>query len=454
MKKGERSDKETKDETGDEWFETKQRLQKSSTFDLIDLTSDDVVAAPSSHRLTYTELFALDRCSDSGAISQSQSSSVSSLDNVLTARESISTLTFSDTCTKKSDSSSSPSLWVGTSVGSIVVVSFLLPDDNESRLAEQVLVALSGTVFKLKGVIKTISFLDFNGILPAPLTSLVDQSRDMTRDDSHIKEKKPYYRQQSVANLKTRLSPTTADETTPLDHQFAIVCSEKQARVIALPSQTCTFKVKVTETSSVAKADVITIRDYPVLACFLHNGHIMTFSLPTLRPLLDCDHVPSPEPRVTQTFCFSLNCHALYFCSPSEIQKLTLSAEVSESLSEMAGELFLPSDMPEAPKQGFLKTLFNVGTASDIDREELFGESSGKAAKGIAKYTGGMAQAQDNANVAVSDISRARQLAMERGEKLGDLDERTERMRNEAEMYAHNANMLKNKMKDKKWYQF
>ena len=40
--------------------------------------------------------------------------------------------------------------------------------------------------------------------------------------------------------------------------------------------------------------------------------------------------------------------------------------------------------MPEAPKQGFLKGLFGGGP-KPLDREELFGESSGKASSSLAK---------------------------------------------------------------------
>lgn len=36
----------------------------------------------------------------------------------------------------------------------------------------------------------------------------------------------------------------------------------------------------------------------------------------------------------------------------------------------MMGELFLPLDMPEAPKEGFFKGLFGGGLRS-LDREEL-----------------------------------------------------------------------------------
>ena len=46
------------------------------------------------------------------------------------------------------------------------------------------------------------------------------------------------------------------------------------------------------------------------------------------------------------------------------------NSSFSENLNEMLGELFLPKETPEAPKQGFLKSLFGGGV-STLDREEL-----------------------------------------------------------------------------------
>lgn len=43
---------------------------------------------------------------------------------------------------------------------------------------------------------------------------------------------------------------------------------------------------------------------------------------------------------------------------------------LSANLTEMMGELFLPLDMPEPPKEGFFKGLFGGGVRS-LDREEL-----------------------------------------------------------------------------------
>lgn len=52
--------------------------------------------------------------------------------------------------------------------------------------------AISGTVFRLKGAVLSIAFLDCNGSL---IPALDDPWRDNSRveDASSVKEKKPYY---------------------------------------------------------------------------------------------------------------------------------------------------------------------------------------------------------------------------------------------------------------------
>lgn len=46
------------------------------------------------------------------------------------------------------------------------------------------------------------------------------------------------------------------------------------------------------------------------------------------------------------------------------------------------------------------------------------------------------------------------QLALERGEKLGEAEERTEEMRLRAKEYSETAHQLMMRYRDKKWYQF
>lgn len=83
------------------------------------------------------------------------------------------------------------------------------------------------------------------------------------------------------------------------------------------------------------------------------------------------------------------------------------------------------------------------------------GETSGKPNRSVAKYTAGpnLQELGTRASTAASEISRAHQLAIERGEKLSQLEDRAERMSNQAQEFSGTAHSLMQKYKDKKWYQ-
>lgn len=86
------------------------------------------------------------------------------------------------------------------------------------------------------------------------------------------------------------------------------------------------------------------------------------------------------------------------------------------------------------------------------------GESSGKPLRTVAKHIpGGGAPALEalgaRAGSAAADVSRAHQLVLERGDKLSQLEDRTERMHNQAAEFSSSAHQLMLKYKDKKWYQ-
>ena len=54
---------------------------------------------------------------------------------------------------------------------------------------------------------------------------------------------------------------------------------------------------------------------------------------------------------------------------------------------------------------------------------------------------------------AASEIARAKMAAIERGQKLGELEDKTGKMMHEAEQFSSSARQLMMKYKDKKWYQ-
>uniref|UniRef100_A0A1I8ID08 V-SNARE coiled-coil homology domain-containing protein n=1 Tax=Macrostomum lignano TaxID=282301 RepID=A0A1I8ID08_9PLAT len=317
--------------------------------------------------------------------SRSCSSSTSSLEHC--AKESVMLLSFASAHLKKTDTQATPTLWIGTSLGAIFPIRIQLPSTESARSAQPVVAAPSGTVIRMLGAIQDVS------ILTAP--------------------------------------PPTAEDT-----QLICLCSDKQVRVLCLPSLTCCAKKKLTETSTVAKAAVSLVRGYPCLVCLLANGHIVVNSLPGLKPLMDVDYAPFVDFRFSRTFQCSNHGHAVYFCSPSEVQKITICSDICNDLNDMLADLYTPCDLPEPPKKSlfekFGQNLFGSASAAPVDREQIFGEAAGKPTSGICTQ------------------------GLERGEKLGELDEQTERMRNSALEYRNVASQLaqKYKDKDKKFWQF
>uniref|UniRef100_A0A8C3VEU5 Syntaxin-binding protein 5-like n=1 Tax=Catharus ustulatus TaxID=91951 RepID=A0A8C3VEU5_CATUS len=376
------------------------------------------------------------------SFSRSRSSSVTSIDKE--SREAISALHFCETFTRKADTSPSPCLWVGTTLGTVLVIVLNLPPGGEQRLLQPVIVSPSGTILRLKGAILRMAFLDTTG-------SLVPPAHEPWREHYEDKDEK----EKAKKRRPVSVSPSSSQEIS--ENQYAVICSEKQAKVISLPSQNCIYKQNITETSFVLRGDIVSLNNSICLACFCANGHIMTFSLPSLRPLLDVYYLPLTNMRIARTFCFTNNGQALYLVSPTEIQRLTYSQETCENLQEMLGELFTLVETPEAPNRGFFKGLFGGG-AQSLDREELFGESaSGKASRSLAQHIpgpGGIEGVKGAASGVVGELARARLALDERGQKLGELEEKTAAMLYSADSFSKHAHEMMLKYKDKKWYQF
>uniref|UniRef100_A0A8C2HI34 Syntaxin-binding protein 5-like n=1 Tax=Cyprinus carpio TaxID=7962 RepID=A0A8C2HI34_CYPCA len=377
------------------------------------------------------------------SFSRSRSSSVTSIDKE--AREAVTSFYFCETYNRKTDGGLTPSLWVGTSLGTVLAISLNMPPAGEQRLLQPVIVSPCGTLVRLKGSILRMAFLDSTGsLLPSAFEPWYEPNAPANGEErDKVRKRRP-----------VSVSPSTSQELN--ENQYAVVCSEKQAKVISLPSQTCVFKHNITETSFVLRADVVQINTGICVACFCANGHIMTLSLPGLRPLLDVNYLPLTDMRIARTFCFTNLGQALYLISPTEIQRITYSQEVCENLQEMLGELFTPVETPEAPNRGFFKGLFGGG-AQSLDREELFGESgAGKAPRSLAQHIpgpGGIEGMKGAASGIVGDLARARIALDERGQKLSEVEERTAAMMASADTFSKHAHEMMLKCKDKKWYQ-
>uniref|UniRef100_H3DPR2 Syntaxin-binding protein 5-like n=1 Tax=Tetraodon nigroviridis TaxID=99883 RepID=H3DPR2_TETNG len=375
------------------------------------------------------------------SFTRSRSSSVTSIDRE--SREAISSFHFCESFPRKTDAQVSPCLLVGTTQGAVMMVALSLPPTGDPRLQQPVGISSCdlGTLVGLKGGILTMALLDAAGALLPP-------TYEPWYDPNTSDEEKEKSRRRRPA------SPPSSQEGQ--DCQFAVLCSEKQAKVVAMPSQTRVHKHNITEASFVLRADVVQLAGTNCIACFCANGHIMTLSLPSLRPLLDVNYLPLTDMRIARTFCFSNVGQAMYMTSPTEIQRVTYSQETCDNLQEMLSELFTPVETPEAPNRGFFKGLFGGG-AQSLDREDLFGETAaGKASRSLAQHIpgpGNMEGMKSAASGVVGDLARARIALDERGQKLGELEERTAAMMASADSFSKHAHDMMIKYKDKKWYQ-
>ncbi|XP_047456537.1 syntaxin-binding protein 5-like isoform X15 [Mugil cephalus] len=383
-----------------------------------------------------------ERESRENSFSRSRSSSVSSIDR--DTKEAITTLQFGESYGRKSDALPTPCLWVGTSLGVALLIPMSIPTDQEERMEEPVTIGPSGAVQMLKGSVLRFGFLDcMGGIIQSPYEVWKDPNAP--EDPDRPRRRKLVH-----------FSPSSSQDAYGEGH-LAVVCSERQAKIFLMPSQSCLYVHNITESSFVLRADVVSVSNSVCLACFCANGHVMTLSLPSLRPLMDVNYLPLTDMRIARTFCFTNGGQALYLSSPTEIQRITYSQEMCDNLQEMLGELFTPIETPEAQNRGFLKGFFG-GNAQTFDREELFGEAAaGKASRSLAQHIpgqGGMEGMKVAASGVVGDLARARIALDERGQRLGELEERTALMMTSAETFSKHAHELMLKCKDKKWYQF
>jgi hypothetical protein len=58
-----------------------------------------------------------------------------------------------------------------------------------------------------------------------------------------------------------RMSPTlTGQDSSFGDRQFIVITSEKQCRIVALPSQNCVYRLQITETDYIVRAEIVSMK--------------------------------------------------------------------------------------------------------------------------------------------------------------------------------------------------
>uniref|UniRef100_A0A674MWR5 Syntaxin binding protein 5L n=1 Tax=Takifugu rubripes TaxID=31033 RepID=A0A674MWR5_TAKRU len=217
------------------------------------------------HTHTHTHARTLQHCIlmlfRENSFSRSRSSSVSSIDR--DTKEAITTLQFGESYGRKGDVVPTPCLWVGTSLGVVLLFPMSIPTDEDERMEEPVTIGPSGAVLMLKGSVLRFGFLDCAG-------ALIQGPYEIWRDPNAPEDPDRPRKRKLV-----HFSPSSSQDTSG-DGHLAVVCSERQAKVFLMPSQACLFVHNITESSFVLRADVVTVYNSVCLACFCANGHVMT----------------------------------------------------------------------------------------------------------------------------------------------------------------------------------
>lgn len=191
--------------------------------------------------------------------------------------------------------------------------------------------------------------------------------------------------------------------TLPLNtQQLLLIVSERQARVVALPSQQMIGKCILSPSTSAARADVVYMKtlDAHCLFVYFTNGEIVVYALPSLRIIKELELEPlSNEFLIESNINFNLDGHLVHFASPSELAKYCANSALHDNLMALKPTLAKDIEIPEPPKQGnsnnkksnfkmlintifnpksclgFIKAIFSVGSAP-FEKDEVFANNA------------------------------------------------------------------------------
>jgi len=97
----------------------------------------------------------------------------------------------------------------------------------------------------------------------SPIANPTEPWRDESKESKELRSRTP-----TRSSITPSVLPGSSGSIvgnggdTPSDHQYAVMVSEKQARVVSLPSQTCLYRVNLapTESTFVVTANVVNLK--------------------------------------------------------------------------------------------------------------------------------------------------------------------------------------------------
>lgn len=115
-----------------------------------------------------------------------------------------------------------------------------------------------------------MSFLDCNGgLIPYSFEAWRDENKRDSKSFPFILSlffTNKELLQGTPTKTTNRMSPTMGSsgygsgDSSFSDRQFIVITSEKQARVVALPSQNCVYRQQIVDTDFIVKAEIISIK--------------------------------------------------------------------------------------------------------------------------------------------------------------------------------------------------
>ncbi|KAL3098840.1 hypothetical protein niasHT_024594 [Heterodera trifolii] len=408
-------------------------------------------------------------------------------------------------------------LWLGTSAGAVVAFQLQVPTN---RTGASLTVTPSGRLIRLKGTRFLCSaFFDRSFCLLAGPT---EQYKQMQQQQQQQNDQATALAKDGTATTtttttaaavpmrpnkvitKASLSPVlsssgtenvTAPATTSEDEfqQLALFVSDFELRTVQLPSYQQLSHRAALESEPLLNAHCSHISGHPTIVTLTAKGNLLVLSLPSLRILL---HVPLIGKSIDMDSSFIFNRfdiseHGLgfYAVSHSEVQKFTVSAEITNQVNDCMGELFVPCDMPEAPKHhSFLRGILAAGASavSGISRtggpdqmaemDTLLREKPPAGAPGSMMRTVARPmvtsqqqqqhqQPQPQQQLTGTELGTSRTISAaqaaqqaiqnlgERGDRLNSTVDATEQLRNNAQAIQSRSAKLLEKYEKRKWYQ-
>lgn len=124
------------------------------------------------------------------------------------------------------------------------------------------------------------------------------------------------------------MSPTLNQDSAFGDRQFMVITSEKQCRIVALPSQNCVYRLQIAETDFVVRAEIVSMKGKWLIKMkllvtldgasqFLFRSRTVEQAITLDQLLIELQRVSYYRQRVSRLLRFQRSSHGFQFAESS-----------------------------------------------------------------------------------------------------------------------------------------